>query len=110
MLPGTLDILILKFLERDGEPMQGYAIAPYLKQTSNDVLQVEKGSRYAVRQLLAIKGSGRAEWGQSENNRRARFYRLTASGRSRLRREAADFDRVIRAVLTLMRSAGGEAS
>src|SRR5262245_9607066 len=91
MLPGTLEMLILKSLERNAKPMHGYGIALYLRQISQDVLQVEEGSLYPALQRLALKGWVKAEWGQSDNNRRARFYQLTPAGRKQLRRETADF-------------------
>ena len=79
--PGTLEILILKALERNAAPMYGYGIALYLKQTSQDALQVVEGSLYAALQRMAIKGRVKAEWGQFENNRCARHYNLTPAGR-----------------------------
>ena len=105
LLPGTLDMLILKTLERNTEQMHGYGIALYIKQISKEVLQVEEGSLYPALQRLAIKGWVKAEWGQSDNNRRARFYRLTAAGRKQLRQEEADFDRILEAILRVMQPA-----
>jgi PadR family transcriptional regulator PadR len=102
LLPGTLEMLILKSLERCAEPMHGYGIALYIKQMSKDVLQVEEGSLYPALQRLAIKGWVKAEWGQSENNRRARYYRLTRTGRKQLKQEVADFERVLEAILLVM--------
>jgi len=102
MLPGTLEMLILKSLDRIAEPTHGYGIALYLKQISRDVLQVEEGSLYPALQRLALKGWVKAEWGQSENNRRARFYKLTPAGRKRLRQEVADFERVLEAIMRVM--------
>jgi transcriptional regulator len=105
LLPGTLEMLILRAIERKGEPMHGYAVAHFIKRVSNDVLQVEEGSLYPALQRLLVKGWVKAEWGQSENNRRARFYRLTPSGRKRLQKETADFERVMEGILRLMRPA-----
>jgi PadR family transcriptional regulator, regulatory protein PadR len=105
LLPGTLEMLILKSLERNAEPMHGYGIALYLKQISQDVLQVEEGSLYPALQRLAIKGWVKAEWGQSENNRRARYYRLTGTGRKQLKQEVTDFERVLEAILRVMQPA-----
>jgi PadR family transcriptional regulator, regulatory protein PadR len=105
MLPGTLEMLILKSLERNAEPMHGYGIALYIKQISKDVLQIEEGSLYPALQRLAIKGWVKAEWGQSENNRRARFYTLTPAGRKQLKQEMADFERVLEAILRVMQPA-----
>lgn len=105
MLPGTLEMLILKALERNAQPMHGYGIALYLKQISQDVLQVEEGSLYPALQRLAIKGWVKAEWGQSDNNRRARFYKLTPAGRKQLKQEEADFERILEAILRVMQPA-----
>jgi transcriptional regulator len=82
--------------------MHGYGIARYIKQISNDVLQVEEGSLYPALQRLAIKGWVKAEWGQSENNRRARLYKLTPAGRKQLKQEVADFERVLEAILRVV--------
>jgi PadR family transcriptional regulator len=105
MLPGTLEMLILKSLERNAEPMHGYGIALYIKQISKEVLQIEEGSLYPALQRLAIKGWVKAEWGQSENNRRARFYKLTPAGRKQLKQEMADFERVLEAILSVLQPA-----
>ena len=96
LLPGTLDLLILKALAR--RQMHGYAIAQYLKDVSDDVLQVGESSLYPALQRLLLKGWVKAEWGASENNRRARFYTLTAAGRKQLAAERQEFDRVILAI------------
>jgi PadR family transcriptional regulator, regulatory protein PadR len=105
LLPGTLEMLILKSLERNAQPMHGYGIALYLKQISGDVLQVEEGSLYPALQRLAIKGWVKAEWGQSDNNRRARFYKLTPDGRKQLRQEVASFERTLDAILSVLQPA-----
>ncbi|MEP7273848.1 MAG: PadR family transcriptional regulator [Acidobacteriota bacterium] len=105
LLPGTLEMLILKTLERGADPMHGYGIALYLKQISNEVLHVEEGSLYPALQRLAIKGWVKAEWGRSENNRRARFYKLTAAGRKQLKAEVADFERLLEAILRVVQPA-----
>ena len=107
LLPGTLEMLILRSLERNREPMHGYGIAHFIKNISNDVLHVEEGSLYPALQRLSLKGWVKAEWGQSENNRRARFYRLTPSGRRQLQKEVADFERVLEGILCLMRPVRG---
>ena len=107
MVPGTLDMLILKTLERNREPMHGYGIAQYLRRTTDDVLRVEEGSLYPALQRLAINGWVKAEWGQSEKNHRARFYKLTPAGRKRLRQEVADFERVLGAILRVVQPEGG---
>jgi PadR family transcriptional regulator, regulatory protein PadR len=105
LLPGTLELLILKTLERNAEPMHGYAIARYIKQISNDVLRVEEGSLYPALQRLALKDWVKSEWGPSENNRRARYYQLTPAGRKQLKREVADFERVLEAILRVVQPA-----
>src|SRR5580658_8870173 len=96
LLPGTLELLILKALVRG--PLHGYGIAQRLKEVSDDVLQVGESSLYPALQRLLLKGWVKAEWGASENNRRARFYTLTAAGRKRLGIEREEFDRLILAI------------
>ena len=96
LLPGTLDLLILKTLVR-GE-MHGYGIAQHLKTASHDVLQVGESSLYPALQRLLLNGWVKAEWGASENNRRARYYTLTAAGRKRLAEERQEFDRLVLAI------------
>jgi PadR family transcriptional regulator PadR len=95
--PGTLYMLILKSLNRLG-PMHGYGIAQYIQQISDDVLQVEEGSLYPALQRMLVKGWVKAEWAQSENNRRARFYKLTPAGRKQLGREIEEFHKVMQAI------------
>src|SRR5215203_2193484 len=96
LLPGTLDLLILKALAA-GE-LHGYAIAQRLKQLSDDVLQVGESSLYPALQRLLLKGWVKAEWGASDNNRRARYYTLTVAGRKQLTVERQEFDRLIVAI------------
>ena len=103
LLPGTLDLLILKALARGA--LHGYGIAQKLKETSDDVLQVGESSLYPALQRLLLNGWVVAEWGASENNRRARYYTLTASGRKRLAAERADFDRMIAAIQKVLQTA-----
>jgi len=100
--PGTLDMLILKSLARG--PMHGYGIAEHIHQMSEDVLEVEEGSLYPALQRLLIQGWVSGEWGQSENNRRARFYRMTAAGRRQLERELSEFQRVMRAITRVIQT------
>ena len=95
--PGTLYLLILKTLARSGE-MHGYEIANSIQRISQDVLQVEEGSLYPALQRMLIKGWVTAEWGTTAENRRARYYRLTAAGRKQLEVEMKQFDRVIAAI------------
>ena len=86
LLQGTLDVLVLKTLSWG--PMHGYAVARWLRQVSDDVLQVEEGSLYPALHRMERRGWVASEWGLSENNRRAKYYRLTAEGRRQLRAEA----------------------
>ena len=97
-------MLILKTLGRLG-PMHGYGIAQHIQQISEDVLQVEEGSLYPALQRMLIKGWVTAGWGQSENNRRARFYRLTPSGRKQLSAEISEFEKVVRAITRVIQPA-----
>jgi PadR family transcriptional regulator, regulatory protein PadR len=101
--PGTLYMLILKTLLRG--PMHGYGIAEYIQQVSDDVLQVEEGSLYPALQRMLIKGWVRAEWGVSENNRRARYYRLTPLGRKQLTAELEQYNRVSAAIARVVQTA-----
>jgi transcriptional regulator len=96
LLQGTLDLLILKTLAV--EPMHGYAIAQRIQQRSEDVLVVEEGSLYPCLYRMEEKGWISAEWGKSENNRRAKYYRLTRAGRKQLDEETATWERVHRAI------------
>jgi PadR family transcriptional regulator, regulatory protein PadR len=96
LLPGTLDLLILKTVARG--KMHGYGIALQLKATSEDVLEVGESSLYPALQRLLLNGWVNSEWGVSENNRRARYYTITAAGRKRLASERADFERMVAAI------------
>ena len=96
LLPGTLDLLILKTLLRG--TMHGYGIAQHLKLVSDDVLQVGESSLYPALQRLLLNGWVKAEWGASENNRRARYYTLSAAGRKQLESERAEYQRMIGAI------------
>jgi transcriptional regulator len=96
ILPGTLDLLILRTLVP--RPMHGYGIAQRLRQVSDDVLQVGESSLYPALQRLLLNGWVKAAWGASENNRRARYYTLTAAGRKQLASERAEFARVVGAI------------
>jgi PadR family transcriptional regulator PadR len=96
LLPGTLDLLILRTLTRGD--MHGYGIALHLKTTSEDVLQVGESSLYPALQRLLLNGWVKAEWGASDNNRRARYYSLTAAGRKRLAAERQEFDELVLAI------------
>lgn len=102
--PGTLYMLILKTLARLG-PTHGYGVALHIQQTSDDILQVEEGSLYPALQRMLIKGWVTAEWSQSENNRRARFYRLTPAGRKQLNHEISEFEKVTQAITRVIQPA-----
>ena len=101
LLPGTLDMLILKSLTRG--VMHGYGIAEHIRQMSDEVLQVEEGSLYPALQRLQIQGLIASEWGHSVNNRRARYYRLTRDGRRQLGQAETSFARLIEAIGRVMR-------
>ncbi len=101
--PGTLYMLILRTLERG--PMHGYGIAERIHELSDEVLQVEEGSLYPALQRMLIKGWVVGEWRPSENNRRARYYRLTAAGRKQLGFELSEFERVIAAISRVIETA-----
>jgi len=102
MLPGTLEMLILQMLTRG--PAHGYGIARHLEQTSADVLQVGESSLYPALQRLLVNGWVSGEWGETDTGRRARFYRITPSGRKRLAAEAAGFERVVGAIAAIMQA------
>jgi transcriptional regulator len=96
LLPGTLDLLVLRTLKRG--TMHGYGIALHLRHASQDVLQVGESSLYPALQRLLVQGWIQGEWGLSENNRRARYYTLTPAGRKQLAAERRGFDRLIGAI------------
>ena len=102
LLPGTLDLLILKTLTLGS--MHGYGIAQHIQQVSKDVLQVGESSLYPALQRLLLNGWVKAAWGESENKRRAKFYRLTVTGRRRLQKEAAYWDRLSTAIGGIMQA------
>ena len=103
LLPGTLFMLILRSLARG--PLHGYAIARRIKDLSENGLQIEDGSLYPALNRMLVKGWLAAEWGISENNRKARFYTLTREGRKQLDAEAQEFDKLVRAIQLVMRTA-----
>ena len=103
LVQGTLDLLIMRTIAT--EKRHGWAIAQRIQVLSNDVLQVNQGSLYPALQRLERQGWITADWGVSENNRRARFYRLTAAGRRRLEQERADWERLSAAISLVMRTA-----
>ncbi|MCI0446460.1 PadR family transcriptional regulator [bacterium] len=102
LLQGTLDMLILKTLAM--EPMHGYGIAVRIQQISKDVLRVNQGSLYPALRRLERRGWIEAEWGESENNRRARFYHLTKAGRKQLKEETMEWERLAQAVARILES------
>lgn len=101
LVQGTLNLLVLKMVAL--EPMNGFAISQRLKQLSNEVLQVTDGSLYPALHKLEQEGLIRAEWRQSENNRRARYYSLTRLGRRRLAQEREAWDRLSAAISMVIR-------
>ena len=100
--PGTLDMLILKTLAR-GREMHGFGIADAIQHRSAKVLQVEEGSLYPALQRMLIKGWIVGEWSKTEENRRARYYRVTASGQKHLEREIATYRRVAQAISLILK-------
>jgi transcriptional regulator len=103
ILQGTLDLLILRTLQT--EPMHGWAISERIQQISEDVLQVNQGSLYPALHRLEHRGWIEAEWGVSELGRRAKFYRLTVSGRRQLAVEASEWERMSTAIGRVMKMA-----
>ena len=103
LLPGTLYLLILRTLSRG--PLHGYAIVKHIKDASREGLRIEDGSLYPALNRMLVKGWLTSEWGVSENNRKARFYKLTPEGRQQLGKEAGEFDRLVRAIRLVMRTA-----
>ncbi len=102
--PGTLYMLILRTLARNGD-LHGYEIAKSIEKLSNDVLQVEEGSLYPALQRMLVKGWVKAEWGVTSENRRARYYRLTALGRRQTELEVSQFERVMQAIARVIEPA-----
>lgn len=103
LLPGTLYMLILRTLMRG--PLHGYAIARRIKESSSHVLTIEEGSLYPALNRMLVKGWLTAKWGTSQNNRKARFYELTPEGRSVLRHEEKQFQKLINAIFQVIRTA-----
>jgi PadR family transcriptional regulator PadR len=103
LVQGTLDLLIMRTIA--AETLHGWAIAQRIQELSKEVLQVNQGSLYPALQRLERQGWIAADWGVSETNRRARFYRLTGAGRKRLERERADWERLSAAISLVMRTA-----
>jgi PadR family transcriptional regulator PadR len=102
LLQGTLDMLILKALQL--QPMHGFGISVRIRQMSDEVLLVEQGSLYPALYRLEEQGWISAEWGTSENNRKARFYKLTAAGRKQLNAETENWERVSAAINLVLKN------
>src|SRR5262245_53973435 len=100
LLQGTLDLLILKTLS--GEPMHGYRIAARIQQLSDEVLRIEEGSLYPALYRLEQKGVIQSEWGVTDNNRKAKFYKLTRKGRAEMEAESESWERLSRAVARVL--------
>ncbi len=103
LLQGTLDMLVLRTLRQGA--LHGYAIAEAIQTQSRDALRVEEGALYPALHRLQLRGLLAAEWGVSENNRRAKYYRLTATGRRYLDAEVARWDRMVAAIGRVIRPA-----
>ncbi|HET9086948.1 MAG TPA: PadR family transcriptional regulator [Acidobacteriaceae bacterium] len=102
LIQGTLEMLILRALM--GGPMHGYGVAEWIHQTSQQVLKVEEGALYPALHRLELRGLLRAEWGASENNRRAKFYELTAQGKKRLHAESQRWEKLSAAIALVMQA------
>ena len=107
LLQGTLDLLILRTLMLG--PMHGWGIGQRIQQVSNEILQVGQGSLYPALHRLEYKGWIKAEWGPSENNRRAKYYSLTPEGQKQLEAERSQWERMAEAIALVLNQAGGEA-
>jgi len=103
LVQGTLDMLVLKTLTRGA--MHGYGIAQSIQQISDEVLRVEEGSLYPALHRLELDGMIDSEWGQSTNNRRAKFYSLTSQGRKQLSKEAGEWKRLAEAIARVLETA-----
>jgi transcriptional regulator len=101
LLQGTLDLLILKTLAHG--PMHGWGVAQRIQQVSRDALQIGQGSLYPALHRLEYRGWIQAEWGASENNRRAKFYSLTSAGRKQLKTELGDWERLTAAIALVLK-------
>jgi transcriptional regulator len=103
LISGTLDLLILRVIAL--QPMHGWAIAQRIQQVSKEILQVRQGSLYPALHRLELQGLISAEWGESDNNRRAKFYSLTRSGRKKLEEDEAQWTRLSSAISLVLREA-----
>jgi PadR family transcriptional regulator PadR len=102
LLPGTLELLVLEALRRG--PKHGYGIVEHLRLASGYVLNVGESALYPALQRILLNGWATAEWGASENNRRARYYTLTTTGRKQLAAESREFDRMVGAIQRVLRA------
>src|SRR5262250_2807465 len=100
LFPGALEMMILRTLRR--QPMHGYALAQYIKRTSNDLLQIEEGSLYPALQRLLKEGLVKAEWATSSTNRRVRIYKVTTAGTKHLQREVSRFERMLEGITRVL--------
>jgi transcriptional regulator len=103
LIPGTLDMLILKTVS-SGDAMHGYAIAQRIQQVSDDVLRVDEGALYPALHRMEVRGLLRSKWGVSDNNRRAKYYAITAAGRRELERDLASWHRVAGAIARILQT------
>ncbi|HXM36881.1 MAG TPA: PadR family transcriptional regulator [Pyrinomonadaceae bacterium] len=103
LMQGTLELLILKTLARDS--MHGYGIAQRIHAAVDDVLKIEDGSLYPALHRMEERGWIKSEWGVSENNRRAKFYKLTRTGRKQLDAESSNWERISRAISRILQTA-----
>lgn len=106
LLQGTLEVMVLRTLA--GEPMHGYGIAQWIRQRSNGALEIQDAALYQALRRLEQKGWAEAEWGITENNRRARYYRLTKTGREELARETTTLRRYVDALFQVLDPAPGD--
>jgi PadR family transcriptional regulator PadR len=106
LLPGTLDLLILKAVSL--KPLHGYGVLLRIRQISGEALDIPQGSLYPALYRLEHQGLVEAEWGQSDNGRRAKYYTMTAAGRRRLREEAAGWNRLVSAMTTALNTSPEE--
>ncbi len=100
LIQGTLDVMVLKALQRG--PLHGYGVAEFIHRSSNDVLKVEEGALYPALHRLELRGLLSSEWGLSDNNRRAKFYKLTTAGRQQLSSESDSWARLAAAVTQVL--------
>jgi|SRR5215471_7131424 len=103
ILQGTLDMLILKIISH--EPMHGFAIALRIRQLTDEVIQIGEGSLYPALYRMELKGWIKAEWGVTENNRRAKYYKLTRTGRKQLEGEVSSYNRLTEAIAKVLETA-----